>query len=100
MISISYRRSPTRCTRLIARAKAPVTSVDLLPFDGDGHFTLMRRNLSIWATPVGQFSLWLTDEELTMKRVAVFGNTGGGKSMLAGASGLTGLAGARRSPAP
>jgi hypothetical protein len=27
-----------------AQAKAPVTSVDLPPFDGDGHFTLMRAN--------------------------------------------------------
>ena len=36
-------------------AKAPVTSVDLPPFDGDGHFTLMRRNPSTCATPVGRF---------------------------------------------
>jgi adenylate kinase family enzyme len=38
----------------------------------------MRRNTRIRGPPVGQFLA----EELTMKRVAVFGNAGGGKSTL------------------
>lgn len=38
-----------------AEAKAPVTFIDLPPFDGDGHFTLTRGDPSIWGPPVDGF---------------------------------------------
>jgi dienelactone hydrolase len=38
-----------------AKAKAPVGFVDLPPFDGDGHFTIMRGDPAIWGTAVGRF---------------------------------------------
>jgi len=38
-----------------ANARAPVTFVDLPPFDGDGHLTIMRGDPAIWGPAVGNF---------------------------------------------
>jgi dienelactone hydrolase len=37
------------------KARAPITFVDLPPFDGDGHLTIMRSDTTIWAAAVGEF---------------------------------------------
>jgi hypothetical protein len=76
--------------------RAPDVSGLSRPGEGAGH---LRRSAAVrWRRPFHTHapqslnlrnagrpvSLWLADEELLMKRVAAFGNTGGGKSMLAG----------------
>ena len=38
-----------------AKARAPITFVDLPPFDTDGHFTIVRGAPTIWAPAVGDF---------------------------------------------
>jgi len=37
------------------KTRAPITFVDLPPFDGDGHLTIMRIDTTIWAAAVGEF---------------------------------------------
>jgi hypothetical protein len=44
--------------------------------------TKLTDNPSFWGPPVGGLTRWFAYKELTMKRAAVFGNAGGGKSTL------------------